>query len=105
MAKRAKASKQRNVKNNYVQQLLSFILSFFVENEESIIKKVGDIINFKRVLIRYIVIFVLVLAALFLMLDGFGMFVGSLLPNLSPGLAQISIGIFIMIIVLAYSRL
>jgi hypothetical protein len=87
-----------------VWHFLGLAFSYFMENKDNIAKKLGDIVNFKKMIRRYVITFALVLAALFVILDGIGMFISSFFPGISPGLFHILIGILIVIVLVAYNR-
>lgn len=97
-----KRTERKSALNKYARQFLSFLLPLLVENKEELMKKFNDIVNFKRVIKRYLILFILTLAALIIILDGLGLFIGSFFPNLRPGSVQIVIGIILILAVLVY---
>jgi hypothetical protein len=100
-----KRAEQKSILKKYTQQFLSFFLPLIVENKEDLIKKFGDIVNFKKLFKRYMILLIILIVALFITLDGLGLFISSFFPNLPPGLIHILIGLLLMLIAMAYSRL
>jgi hypothetical protein len=91
--------------SSYVQQILPFAISFFDRNREALIKKLGSLVNFKRVVRRYMILLVISIAALFVILDGLALFVSSYYPEVRPGVFQMVIGLVLILSVLVYNRL
>jgi hypothetical protein len=103
MAKRNSESKFDLKK--YAGQVLSIVAPLVVENRESIVRKIDSIVNYKRFLKRYAVLAIVLLIALFLLLNGLVLFIGSLFPGLVPGTVHIFIGLFLVLIAIFYARL
>jgi hypothetical protein len=97
-----KRTERKNVSNNYARQFLSFLLPLFIENKEKMIKKFNELVNFKRIIKRYVILFIVTLIALIMIVEGLGMFIGSFFPNSRLGFTQIFIGLILILIVLVY---
>lgn len=98
-------AKTKNMLDRYTQEFVALILDFLKENKKSLIGKLGDLINFKKRLSHYIVFWVAVLAAVILILDGVGLFLGSFFPGLRPGTTNILVGAVFILAALAYEKL
>jgi hypothetical protein len=99
-----KRAEQKNTLENYTKQFLSFVLPLIVENKEKLIKKFGDIVNFKKMFKRYMILLIITFVALFITLDGLGLFISSFFPDLRAGIIHISIGVILILAVLIYNR-
>jgi hypothetical protein len=101
----AKKSAEKGILAKYAPKIMSLILSIPEENSESFLKKFNNTIHFKRFLIRYATFFILLLAALIVILDGMGLLFGSMLPNLRPGITHIIIGLLLIVAVIVYRKI
>jgi hypothetical protein len=89
----------------YMGQFLSIAAPLVVENRETIARKIDGIINYKRFLKRYAVFAIVLLIALFLLLNGLVLLIGSIFPGLMSGTVHIFIGLFLALIAIFYARL
>jgi hypothetical protein len=103
MAKKSSESKFNLRK--YAEQFLSIAAPLVVNNRETIVRKIDSIINYKRFLKRYAVFAIVLLIALFLLLNGLVLLISSIFPNLMPGTVHIFIGLFLVLIAIFYARL
>jgi hypothetical protein len=99
-----KRAEQKSILKKYTQQFLSFFLPLIVENKEDLIKKFGDIVNFKKMFKRYMILLIITIVALFIIVDGLGLFISSFFPDLRAGVIHISIGVILILAVLIYNR-
>ena len=98
----SKRKGQKRDFNKYAQQFLPFILSMISENKENMIKGLGGILNLKRTIARYGILFIMTFVAIFIMVEGMGLFIGSIFPYISPGVFHMTTGLALLIIALVY---
>jgi|MudIll2142460700_1097286.scaffolds.fasta_scaffold1243165_2 hypothetical protein len=101
----AKKPVEKSNLKKYALQFASFALPLIAENKESIVKNFNNIVNYKRVVKRYLIFSSVLLVALFLLLNGLGLFIDSFFPDLRPGIVQILMGLVLALAVMLYSKL
>jgi len=103
MAKKKRAE-IKNIFNKYLKEFLSFLLSLLEEGTGDLIRKFGDIINFKKKLRKYIIFLILIAASITIFLIGVAELVESFFPNLKPGTTHILLSIVVILIALIYKK-
>ena len=99
-----KRAEIKNIFNKYLKEFLSFLLSLFEEGTTDLIRKFGDIINFKKRLRKYVVFLILITASITIFLIGVAELLESFFPNLKPGTAHILLSIAVILIALIYKK-
>ena len=103
MAKKKRAE-AKNIFNKYLKEFLSFLLSLLEEGTSDLIRKFGDIMNFKKRLRKYIIFLILITASITIFLIGVAKLVESFFPSLKPGTTHILLSIVVILIALIYKK-
>ena len=103
MAKKKRAE-AKNIFNKYLKGFLSFLLSLLEEGTGDLIRKFGDIMNFKKRLRKYVVFLILITASITIFLIGVAELVESFFPSLKPGTTHILLSIVVILIALIYKK-
>ena len=103
MAKKKRAE-AKNIFNKYIKEFLSFLLSLLEEGTGDLIRKFGDIINFKKRLRKYIIFLILITASITIFLIGEAELVESFFQSLKPGTTHILLSIVVILIALIYKK-
>ena len=103
MAKKKRAE-AKNIFNKYLKEFLSFLLSLLEEGTGDLIRKFGDIMNFKKRLRKYIIFLILITASITIFLIGIAELIESFYPNLRPGTTHILLSVVVILIVLIYKK-
>ena len=83
---------------------MSFLLSLLGEGTGDLMRKFGDIINFKKRLRKYVVFLILITASITIFLIGMAELIESFYPNLRPGTIHILLSIIVILIALIYKK-
>ena len=86
----------------YIQKFLPFVMSLISENMESLTRKLGGLLNLKRTIMRYGILFTVLFVALFIFVEGMGLFINSIFPYIRAGVVDMLIGLALVIVALAY---
>jgi hypothetical protein len=100
MAKKAKKSFDVI---EYVKQILSFAVPLIAENKDTIAKGINNMVNFKKIARKYMILSVFLLVASFFLLNGIVVLIGYLFPGSVPGISNIIIGIILFLLAMIYS--
>ena len=103
MAKK-KSSEAKNIFNKYLKEFMSFLLSLLEEGTGDLIRKFGDIINFKKRIRKYIIFLILITASATIFFIGMAELAESLYPNLRPGTTHILLSVILILIALIYKK-
>ena len=103
MAKK-KGAAAKNIFNKYLKEFLSFLLSLLEEGTGDLIRKFGDIINFKKRLRKYLIFLILITASITIFLIGVAELVESFFPNLRPGTIHILLSVAVVLMALIYKK-
>jgi predicted metal-dependent phosphoesterase TrpH len=99
-----KAAKKSIDLIGYAKQILSFAVPLISENKDTIVKNINNIVNFKKIARKYMIISAFLFVALFFLLNGIVILLDSIFPGFMPGSIHIFIGFVLLLFVAFYSR-
>jgi hypothetical protein len=99
-----KKKEQKTDLMGYVQKFLPFVLSMISDNKESLIRKLGGLLNLKRTIMRYGILLTVLFVAMFMFFEGMSLFINSIFPNIRPGVVDMLIGLALVAVALLYKR-
>ena len=103
MAKKKRAE-AKNIFNKYLKEFLSFLLSLLEEGTGDLIRKFGNIINFRKRLGKYIVFFILIICSITIFLIGMAKLAESFFPGIMPGVIYMLLAIVVILLAMAYKK-
>ncbi|MBI2143709.1 hypothetical protein HYU17_00985 [Candidatus Woesearchaeota archaeon] len=88
----------------YVRDFLSSIFSELASNAERMLRRLGELVIFRKILKQYAIFLVMMTAATITLLYGLGAFISSFFPGLKPGTVHILTGIALIVVAMAYRK-
>ena len=93
----------KSEKKSATDKILSFVVTLIQRNKDTIMKGFNDALHLKRTVRRYAVLMIASLISIIIILDGLGIYISYLYPNISPGLVHIAIGALLLLSALVYN--